>query len=201
MRFNVDQNYPFIHIEFKRGANRSFSPTYVPWVDTLVDIKLEVLTCVDHQKVASSWDNNPTDEKRINDGFAFEDRHGRLWSNNYHRASYGQLSCESDNWIHLLEEKMGASIDNDNTPWRMERLESRLNKILDGVRDLQKELSSKEVAKDIASIQSEIDQLMGFYKLICSQVEQQFGVKVVAYLKPSPSGTHPRQGIDFIPIV
>lgn len=98
MRYNVGSIYPFIKIEFK-AAELRFGNLYLPWCDTLKEIKLEMLECAEHHKVRSSHEDETAEPTC--DGFIFKNMKTREnWHNQYPTASYGQISTDADQRAH-----------------------------------------------------------------------------------------------------
>lgn len=94
LRYNPNTKHLFIHLNFTM-KNLRFGSMYLPWEDELHSIDILEVECVEHHKVA--WDQDP-DGKKEHDGFVFKDDDGRIWHNQYPRASYGQID-DSQNWV------------------------------------------------------------------------------------------------------
>lgn len=74
-------------------ANQWYSKPYLYTEDPVVKITLVELEVKEHHKVPYEFD---TDNKLDCDGYLLQDEKGQLWSNQYPRASYGQISCIGD---------------------------------------------------------------------------------------------------------
>lgn len=98
MRYNVGSVYPFIKVEFQASEPR-FGNLYLPWCDTLKEIKVQLLECTAHHKVRSSHEEESAEPTC--DGFVFRNLETQEnWHNQYPTASYGQISCEADSRAH-----------------------------------------------------------------------------------------------------
>lgn len=104
MRFQLQMIYFFIRIQFKSGSSR-FGSLYLPWEDKLTSLRILSAKCIEHHRVPGEWDDVVQ-----YDGFVFEETDdcvmpghpyvaGRLWHNQYPRASYGQLDDSNDRRI------------------------------------------------------------------------------------------------------
>lgn len=98
MRFQIDSKVPFVAIQFtgKQGRKSTHGTAlYLPWEHTLDKCHVEMLTCIEHHKVPNYWDDS-TPPKLDCDGFIFKGADGKVWHNQYPRASYGQLDDRQD---------------------------------------------------------------------------------------------------------
>lgn len=104
MRFELNKSYPFIAFSFTyshggRGGIFGFSKP-IPWRDTIHGVTIKTFTCVEHHRVRWDYDDNEKEPKY--DGFVFTaDDGGRVWHNQYPRASYGQLSDRADGLLNV----------------------------------------------------------------------------------------------------
>lgn len=98
MRYTLGQKLYGVHFvtaSFVNDAysNQWYSKSYLHTEDPVVKITLVELEVKEHHKVPYKFD---TDNKLDCDGYLLQDEKGRLWSNQYPRASYGQISCIGD---------------------------------------------------------------------------------------------------------
>ena len=131
MRYHVGETYTFIRLE---RISDDWGLTN-PETSKISSISVLSLKCKEHHKVA--WGQDPKDEKKY-DGYLFEDDSGKVWSNQYPTASYGQLN-DSENQIvreYLTDEAFLALSENDKTrhvdkrfKGQYEDAESRIDKI------------------------------------------------------------------------
>lgn len=147
MRYEINKQYPFLIIQFARvfvdaegrrdpSKRSEFKQDVVtfypfptpPFEDELIGVHVSMLTCKEHHRVPNAWDSQ---NRLDNDGFIFEDDAGRVWYNQYPRASYGQMSDEADRrvWMHVVDnEAAKAAIDN-GAVYEMELATNRLCEI------------------------------------------------------------------------
>ena len=98
MRYTLGQKLYGVHFVTASLVNDAFSnqwysKSYLHTEDPVVKITLVELEVKEHHKVPYKFD---TDNKLDYDGYLLQDEKGRLWSNQYPRASYGQISCIGD---------------------------------------------------------------------------------------------------------
>ena len=74
-------------------VNQLYSEPYLYNEDPVVKITLVELLVTEHHKVPSVFDS---DSKLDYDGYLLQDKEGKFWSNQYPRASHGQLTCLGD---------------------------------------------------------------------------------------------------------
>jgi hypothetical protein len=91
MRYQLLAHALFILVSYD-SPEPHFGNLYLPWCDTLKEIKLLDVQCLEHHRVPGEWDNEIK-----HDGFIFKDDTGRVWYNQYPRAAYGQMD-DSNNW-------------------------------------------------------------------------------------------------------
>jgi hypothetical protein len=91
-RFVLGKTYYFAKVTYNRTAVM-FMSRFVPWEDTLKEIKVIGLKCTEHHKVPGEWD-----DKKVHDGFVFKSEDGKEYYNQYPIAVYGQLD-DSNNLI------------------------------------------------------------------------------------------------------
>ena len=109
MRYNVGSVYPFIKIEFVASDLR-WGNLYLPWCDTLNEIKVQLLECTAHHKVRSSHEEETATPTC--DGFVFRNLQTQEnWHNQYPTASYGQISCEADSRAHRSYEYFKEDVE------------------------------------------------------------------------------------------
>lgn len=184
MDYNVGQEYAFIHIASAPNARR-FGARYIPWDDALKEIRIEVMECVDHQKVPSYWASGEERQQRDHDGFAFIDRFGELWGCNYHSASFGQLDDSSRFRAVSME---GLRMRQHDDIWgivpRFEALHYRLDLILDGAlqmdklqkksSDLQEIEELQRKSRMLLDLQASIRLALAFQLKVHSEVVERF---------------------------
>ena len=98
MRYTLGQKLYGVHFVTASFVNDTFSnqwysKPYLHTEDPVVKITLVELEVKEHHKVPYEFD---TDNKLDFDGYLLQDEKGQLWSNQYPRASYGQISCIGD---------------------------------------------------------------------------------------------------------
>ena len=134
MRYNVQSIYFFIRIVFTAGSPR-FGNLYLPWEDTLDKIQLMSATCIEHHKVPTEWDAEPS-----NDGFVFAetegDSVGRQWHNQYPRASYGQLDDSNDYRISIVGMINEKEFEVTNNPTTLEYTDGKPPKTVEYIRTI-----------------------------------------------------------------
>lgn len=104
MRYEIGQK---IWTVFFHNLDAFFYPSYsqfMPWESaTFPEIEFRELTVTEHHKVLNEWANN-TDVPDC-DGYVLQDDTGRIWHNQFPRASYGQMSDNCDGLFRLFLEK------------------------------------------------------------------------------------------------
>lgn len=117
MRYEVGQSYVFIHCKYSFVGHRTRmieSGLYKPWSDTnkLENLEAANLLCIEHHKVPSEHD--PKEEPTC-DGFVFAETlpDGKVlrWNNQYPNASYGQISTDQDQVVHLDGDSTGMEME------------------------------------------------------------------------------------------
>lgn len=101
-RYSIGEVLYAVCFEYKNRRNRfSTSPPFI-WGDaeTPAAIHFVKLTVTAHHRVPGDWD----DEIKY-DGYELVDDKGQVYTNQYPRASYGQLSDEGDRRFWLKSEK------------------------------------------------------------------------------------------------
>lgn len=145
MRYNVGSIYPFIKVEFK-AAELRFGNLYLPWCDTLNEIKVQLLECTEHHKVRSSHEEESAEPTC--DGFIFRNlKTQENWHNQYPTASYGQISCEADSRAHRSYEyfKTGASDEESDSFDNFEDAASYMRNMFRGISQLKEQNRADEV--------------------------------------------------------
>jgi hypothetical protein len=185
LRFPVGSKQYFIWIDFTRAVNNhQFTAMYLPWVDTLNNIEIKELTCIEHHKV--SWDQDPKGDKDC-DGFVFSEKNAQhqsaRWFNQYPSASFGQLSDLANYKVKpdLTTEEIDALPDNMVWAKHVEAAEF-LSTILRGIRDLKKQKCDKEVQA-----------LSEFYGKIVAKLKDEFKAEVTL----QPLKLHRKDGTIF----
>lgn len=191
MRYNVNQQYAFLIIQFEREWNRADNGpptstkhdrdvvTFYPFEcghskDKLIGIHAVMLTCKSHHKVSIDYD--PESEKRY-DGFIFEDADGNEWYNQYPHASYGQVSTESDNrvWLHPTNE---ATYNDPDVIVEMEDAMHRLEEIQHGIWLCQGNKPSWS-SRTVSVKPEDAIALQGLFDKVKSRIEEVAGRKIV----------------------
>lgn len=110
MRYEIGQK---IWTVFFHNLDAFFYPSYsqfMPWESaTFPEIEFRELTVTEHHKVLNEWANN-TDVPDC-DGYVLQDDTGRIWHNQFPRASYGQMSDNCDGLFRLFLEKQRPIFD------------------------------------------------------------------------------------------
>jgi len=94
MRFEVGKSYVFVQdvvVNYRYGL-------YLPWEQNLLRQNILICKCVEHHKVPGDWE----DELKY-DGFKFQDQNGKVWDNQYPKASYGQLDDSNNGILHAAD--------------------------------------------------------------------------------------------------
>lgn len=131
LRFTPGRIHLFVCIKFEASSPR-FGGLYFPWTDKLISLEVLALTCKEHCKVG--WDQEAGGEPKY-DGFIFEDQQGRVWHNQYPKASYGQID-DSQNWIV----RPGWETEGEDLYLYATEAEIYLERLQRGARDLNNEL-------------------------------------------------------------
>lgn len=154
-RFEIGQQVAFIHVAYTQDQQR-FGNVYLPWCDTLKEVKVKFLTCSEHHQVPGDWD----DEIQY-DGYIFTDptNGDQPWFNQYPRASYSQTSTDADYRV-----RKGYRDPKEIETWSLEggdfdhytEVSVYINDALAGIRDLKQQGSTQEAA----SLQTFCDSLI-----------------------------------------
>lgn len=185
-RFQVGQQVTFIHVKFTSNQPR-FNNIYLPWCDTLNEVKVKVLTCAEHHLVAGEWDN----EIRY-DGFIFHDTENddHPWFNQYPRAAYDQISTEQDYMVHKgyrdVKEVESWEIENGDFDDYTE-VSVYINHAMGGIRDLKK----LGLTQEAASMQTFCDSLITKIAELGAQITttQRYGRDRIEVTWPAPTPT------------
>ena len=102
MRYEVGQTVPFIKVEFDNNGVFSMLSAYLPWSHTLTKINIEVMQCIEHHKVPTTYGD--ADDKKA-DGFIFSTFGGSIWHNQYPLAAYGQIDDSADRRINVKDNR------------------------------------------------------------------------------------------------
>lgn len=133
MRYQIGQVVPVVafNVGTRYGIVRP-----LPWRDNIAEIRIKLLTVKEHHRAPEYWD---TANVLAHDGFILEDSEGRVWHNQFPKASYGQLDCSAD---FLFRQ---ASVDSDSQPddkgWFYRDLLDFLEDLLRGAKLLGSETS------------------------------------------------------------
>lgn len=98
-RYSVGQE--IIIVNFTYGStpdNRFSNRPFLFGAAVYPIVSFETLTVTEHHKVP--WDQDPKGELKY-DGFVLKDSKGRIWHNQYPKASYGQISDQGDRTFYL----------------------------------------------------------------------------------------------------
>ena len=154
MRFELNQKYPFVCVQFSTAHRQCLdgmaSSIFRPWEHALLGIEVRMLTCVEHHKVPNHWDeSNPP--KLDCDGFIFVDEEtGIRWANQYPRASYGQVSDTADRLVmRMFPEGTDYKALPEDTVLEMELATYRLERIENGIHDTQAIIKKIEAGIDV----------------------------------------------------
>lgn len=176
MRFNTDQKYYFLSLDYT-STTRKFAPTYYPWEDKLNSLSVEELTCMQHHKVTNGF----TDEKSC-DGFIFHDGQQASWYNQFPEAHYGQLDTSGD-WI-VRKAPPNKDVIYTRRPY-MTEVCSFLENAMRGIRELKerrKQIDKKEPVKNGDTpewLDKAIQALEDLYKQIDQELQTKFALKAV----------------------
>lgn len=169
-RYEPGKEYAFVDVIYDR-PEPMFTSLYVPWSDTLKEIVVRRMKCVEHHRVPGDWDDEPK-----YDGFIFQDTEGdeERWYNQYPRASYGQAT-DDGNWkIRVAEDRNGVRLTEEAADrysdteilWGVQDASKYLDTIHDGInpRQSRNELESDQKAA-----------LQDFYDQLKQAVEEKMG--------------------------
>lgn len=101
MRYQINEILPVIHFEFKGNSvleNALFKMPYLHYETPVSRINFKLLTVTEHHKVSWEYDE---EDKRVHDGYLLRDEAGVTYSNQYPRASYGQVTDTADRRFDL----------------------------------------------------------------------------------------------------
>ncbi len=166
LRYELGKKYYFVDVIYDR-PQPLFTSLYVPWIDTLKEVKIHALECVEHHKVPVEWQDNASA-----DGFIFQNIDGQKtrWFNQYPTASYGQASNDEDFKVRVGEQ-------NDGTPVVADAKVFSENESLWGLWDVTKYLN--EIHRGLhpkkagdALPPNERDALQGFYDQLKSKLAE-----------------------------
>lgn len=190
-RFTVGQKYAFIRTVFNQGTPR-FGSAYFPWMDVLIQNQVVIAECVSVHAVPGDWDDKIqyTGYKfklvKTNIGASPADREkvvGCPMANQYPRASYGQVSTDSDYYLdfrledctpeqraHVLSSLRSAERGRDNiAAWgNLKEAGYYFEGLYRGVRTLTKE-GDEGKANQLKKHMEEVELLL----------IQEFGAKVI----------------------
>jgi hypothetical protein len=125
MRYAVGQK---IWTVFFHNMDAVFYPMwspYIPWQNkALPEIEFLQLTVVAHHKVHNEYDEK--DAEPTCDGFILKDEQGRIWHNQYPRASYGQTTDSADGLFRMSTEHSRKEF-NETLDFITTRREARVN--------------------------------------------------------------------------
>ena len=94
-RYNVGEELLVIHfMSVNTGQPELFRSPLRREMETIEKITIKKLTVKEHHRVLNQWANE--NEVPDCDGFILSDEEGKIWHNQYPRASYGQLSDAGD---------------------------------------------------------------------------------------------------------
>jgi hypothetical protein len=173
MRFNVNQKYYFLDLDFTPTSLR-FGMIYYPWEDQLNRLSVVALTCEEHHKVGDGY----SEEKKC-DGFVFGDEQQASWYNQYPEASYGQIDTSND-WI-VRKEREAEDIKRS----QMTELCTFLENVLRGIRGMLERREKLEDNKPAANgdtaewLDKSIQSLRDLYIQIDQELQCKFELKAV----------------------
>lgn len=127
MRYEIGQK---IWGVFFHNTDAIFYPHYSPWSPFGFNVRRSEmprmefieLTVTEHHKVY--WEYDEKKAEPTNDGFVLTDEKGRVWHNQYPRASYEQTSDHADGLFSLCMEKEKA-IYNETLDYIRDRRDAR----------------------------------------------------------------------------
>ena len=106
-RYNLNQELIGIFFHYANRDSSHFMQPYLYNEEVPTKIELRKLTVTEHHKVPYSHD---PEQKLTCDGYLLKDETGRVWKNQYPRASYGQTFNEFD-YHFTPERKEGETWD------------------------------------------------------------------------------------------
>lgn len=164
-RYTVGEKVLFMRVDFNRNRPAWTGVEYHPWEDELKGVSIIALKCKEHHVVPGDWDNKPQ-----YDGFVFHDVQGRIWNNQYPRASYGQLD-DSGNYKVFPD-------DSVDLKERMYDVRFYLENILRWIKSFKDSESLSDNQADKEQAQKAIPTLRDFFDKINEQLKD-FNVKAV----------------------
>lgn len=142
---------------------------------TLIDVV--ELTVTEHHKVA--WDQDPKGEKKY-DGYLLKDNKGRIWSNQYPRVSYSQVSDAGDREFSLYstdEKEMEKWLDSDETTM-CTLLVQFYDDLIKGVASFEDRKNREEAKKEhhIVSFDKKLELMKRLQKDLQDKMKNDFGL-------------------------
>lgn len=190
MRFEVNQKYAFVCVQFSTGTrqflNGMASSIFQPWEHALLGIEVKMLTCVEHHKVPNEWDSS-TPPKLDCDGFIFLDEETEIrWSNQYPRASYGQTTDTADRVVmRMFPDGTDYKALPEDMVFEMELATYRIERIENGIYDAQAIIKKIEAGTDVdkylpvEEIRNKTQGLINFRDILKPAIEKAAGRKLV----------------------
>lgn len=169
MRYNVGETTYFIYIDFEPSKPR-FGNMYFPWEDKLNSLTVLPFVCKEHHRVAGDWD----DEVKY-DGYIFSDTEGNDWTNQYPRASYGQLS-DDNNWRLWPTERSDIK---DKPFLHYTDISIFLENVLRGIKELKKRSTDVNEKDDPKWLINAAESLQKLFDDINNILKEKYGVKAV----------------------
>lgn len=174
MRYRVEQNLFAVHF----GYNLHIPRTYGFYTHPLMwdniepdDINIIKLTVTEHHKVPDNYD---TEGKLDYDGYLLKSEDGQTFTNQYPRASYGQLSDDGNRrfTIHIKDTDSLDKVRNGNPKaiFELHLLSEVLEKIKRGIKELGE---IPKTAERYNSCQEKRAALIKFY----DRIVKEFGEK------------------------
>lgn len=190
MRFELNQKYPFVCVKFETPARKSLdgmaSACFEPYRHKLLGIEVKMLTCVEHHKVPNYWDeSNPP--KLDCDGFIFlDDETGIRWSNQYPRASYGQVSDAADRLVmRMFPDGTNYKELPEDMVLEMELATHRVERLANSIYDTQAIIKKIEAGIDVEKylpveeIRTNNQALVEFRDAVKAEIEEVAGRELV----------------------
>ena len=178
MRFQVNQNLFAVHFGYNANVPRTYGFYSLPLLFDNIepdDINFVKLTVIEHHKVPGDYDIK---EEPQYDGYLLKNEAGLVFANQYPRASYGQLSDESNRRfaVHITEsgviDKMQE--ENEKVVFEYHLLSDVLERMQRGIKDLE---NVKYTAENEHYIREKRATLVKFYE----RIVKEFGEKYADY--------------------
>lgn len=197
MRYNVNQQYPFIAILFERKNGKKetqgLGGTFFPWEHKLISIHLELLTCAEHHKVPNAYDESKPPVLDC-DGFIFTNPStNETWHNQYPSASYGQLTDTANYLVTVDCDREVVESQWETRVFQMEDGLYRLAQVHRGIFQLQNELEKvkanpHEFRYSYEEMQANVELLKEFAARLSGEMVKLTGKEIV--VDPVSYGPH-----------